>query len=149
MKLKVTLTILLTALFIFSLSTGHAVANFSQSMTALYLGDGPLGTVMREIRLPRAMLAVLVGASGLSAKPSCRARFDRCLRVCCIGRSYCPTYRFCDLCLDGFTYCIVFFCHHSSIGSFVVSRPSRKLLDPYSGWNCGKRLSRRIYFPCS
>ena len=63
MKLKVILIILLTALFIFSLSTGHAVANFSQSMTALYLGDGPLGTVMREIRLPRAMLAIIVGAS--------------------------------------------------------------------------------------
>ena len=63
MKLKVILIILLTALFIFSLSTGHAVASFSQSMTALYLGDGPLGTVMREIRLPRAMLAILVGAS--------------------------------------------------------------------------------------
>ena len=63
MNLKLTLLLLLIALFIFSLSTGHATASFSQAMAALYYGDGPLGTVMRQIRLPRAILAILVGAS--------------------------------------------------------------------------------------
>ena len=51
MNLKLTLLILLIALFIFSLSTGHTTASFSQGVTALYYGDGPLGTVMRQIRL--------------------------------------------------------------------------------------------------
>jgi iron complex transport system permease protein len=63
MNLKLTLLILLIALFFLSLSTGHTTASFSQGITALYYGDGPLGTVMRQIRLPRAILAMLVGAS--------------------------------------------------------------------------------------
>ena len=63
MNLKLTLLIFLIALFIFSLSTGHTTASFSQGIAALYHGDGPLGTVMRQIRLPRAILAILVGAS--------------------------------------------------------------------------------------
>ena len=63
MNLKLTLLIFLIALFIFSLSTGHTTTSFSQGITALYYGDGPLGTVMRQIRLPRAILAILVGAS--------------------------------------------------------------------------------------
>ena len=63
MNLKLTLLILLIALFFLSLSTGHTTASFSQGITALYYGDGPLGTVMRQIRLPRAILAILVGAS--------------------------------------------------------------------------------------
>ena len=77
MNLKLTVLIFLIALFILSLSTGHTTASFSQGITALYHGDGPLGTVMRQIRLPRAILAILVGAfrcmrcslAGLSAKP--------------------------------------------------------------------------------
>ena len=63
MNLKLTLLILLIALFFLSISTGHTTASFSQGITALYYGDGPLGTVMRQIRLPRAILAMLVGAS--------------------------------------------------------------------------------------
>ena len=152
MNLKLTLLILLIALFFFT-STGHTTASFSQGITALYYGDGPLGTVMRQIRLPRAILAMLVGASlgvcgaalqGYLRNP-CRARFNRCVRICGTGRGYFLTDRFRDLCLDGSTYCSVFFCHLSSIASPVVGRPSRKLLDTYSSWNCGKRLSRRIY----
>ena len=63
MNLKLTLLIFLIALFILSLTTGHTTTSFSQGITALYYGDGPLGTVMRQIRLPRAILAILVGAS--------------------------------------------------------------------------------------
>lgn len=59
---------LVGALFIAALVTGLAEATPAQSLRALVLGgDGPLALVMRELRLPRALLAVMVGASlGLS-----------------------------------------------------------------------------------
>lgn len=58
----------ITALLFFtSLMVGYAPATISQSLNALFSGDGPLGVVMQQIRLPRALLAVMVGASlGLS-----------------------------------------------------------------------------------
>lgn len=58
----------LVALFVASLLTGVAeVAPLTALKALLTGGEGPLGLVMREIRLPRAILAVLVGASlGLS-----------------------------------------------------------------------------------
>ena len=63
--------ILLTAtvcLFILSLVIGPASVGVGDSLSALFAGDGgPLTLVMREIRLPRALLAVMVGGSlGLS-----------------------------------------------------------------------------------
>lgn len=50
-----------------SLMIGQADAPVGQSLRALITGDGPLGRVMQDIRLPRALLGVMVGVSlGLS-----------------------------------------------------------------------------------
>ncbi len=68
MKLALALVALCVALFALSLVTGHAGAPALRSLAALVADDGtPLSIVMREIRLPRALLAAMVGASlGLS-----------------------------------------------------------------------------------
>lgn len=67
-SLHIGLGLALVALFVASLLTGVAeVAPLTALKALLTGGEGPLGLVMREIRLPRAILAVLVGASlGLS-----------------------------------------------------------------------------------
>lgn len=58
------LGLLVVALFFASLLTGPAGIGPGPSLDALIRGDsGPLTLVMREIRLPRAILGVLVGAS--------------------------------------------------------------------------------------
>ncbi|AVO36284.1 FecCD family ABC transporter permease [Pukyongiella litopenaei] len=68
MRLAVFLIALCAALFTLSLVTGFASAGPLQSLAALLRDDGtPLSVVMREIRLPRALLAAMIGASlGLS-----------------------------------------------------------------------------------
>lgn len=68
MRLAAGLILLVAALFALSLGTGFASASVIESLATLFRGDDtPLGVVMREIRLPRALLAVMVGASlGLS-----------------------------------------------------------------------------------
>ena len=67
MRLGLFLISLVTLLFLCSLLIGHTQAPLSTSLNALILGEGPLGTVMQDIRLPRAILAALVGGSlGLS-----------------------------------------------------------------------------------
>ena len=63
MRLFPILSILLALLFAASLLVGHTTASISDSLSALMTGDGPLGTVMQDIRLPRAILAVLVGGT--------------------------------------------------------------------------------------
>jgi iron complex transport system permease protein len=64
MKLAIILILLCAILFSVSLVTGHAPASAAQSLSALVWDDGtPLTIVMREIRLPRALLAVMVGGS--------------------------------------------------------------------------------------
>ncbi len=62
------LSLLVAALFLLSLLTGPAGLPPGQSLVALFGGDTELVTlVMRELRLPRALLGVIVGASlGLS-----------------------------------------------------------------------------------
>jgi iron complex transport system permease protein len=67
-RLALALVALVAALFLVSLVVGPAEAGPGQSLRALVLGDGtPLTLVMREIRLPRALLALTVGAAlGLS-----------------------------------------------------------------------------------
>ncbi|WP_103335821.1 FecCD family ABC transporter permease [Pseudotabrizicola formosa] len=67
-RLLMGLTILVTALFTLSLVTGVAPVGAGESLAALLRDDGgPLTMVMREIRLPRAILAVMIGVSlGLS-----------------------------------------------------------------------------------
>lgn len=62
------LALLVAALFLLSLTTGPAGIGIGQGLQALVLGgDGPLPIVMREIRLPRAILGLAIGAGlGLS-----------------------------------------------------------------------------------
>lgn len=66
--LHIGLGMALVALFVASLLTGVAeVAPLTALRALLTGGEGPLGLVMREIRLSRAILAAMVGASlGLS-----------------------------------------------------------------------------------
>ena len=68
MKLTLVLVALVAGLFVLSLVTGRINAGAFESLAALIVSDGtPLSVVMQEIRLPRALLAVMVGASlGLS-----------------------------------------------------------------------------------
>ncbi|WP_296766602.1 iron ABC transporter permease [Sediminimonas sp.] len=68
MRLFVTLAALVAALFIASLLVGPARIGAVEGLRALVMGgDGPVPLVMREIRLPRALLAVMIGLSlGLS-----------------------------------------------------------------------------------
>ncbi|MFV0514193.1 MAG: FecCD family ABC transporter permease [Jhaorihella sp.] len=68
MRLAGALVLLCAALFALSLVTGLTAVPVGQSLKALVIDDGtPLSVVMREIRLPRALLAAMVGASlGLS-----------------------------------------------------------------------------------
>lgn len=62
------LLVLLAGLFLVSLTVGPASIGFAASLQALFGSpETPLGLVMQEIRLPRAILAVIVGGSlGLS-----------------------------------------------------------------------------------
>jgi iron complex transport system permease protein len=62
------LAALTVAAFLASLTVGPAAVSPSQSLSALVRDDGgPLTIVMREIRLPRALLGAMIGASlGLS-----------------------------------------------------------------------------------
>lgn len=62
MRLFAVLSALVLLLFLLALLIGPAGIGPAQSLHALVFGgDGPLTMVMREIRLPRAILAVLVG----------------------------------------------------------------------------------------
>ncbi|MGK7654229.1 FecCD family ABC transporter permease [Roseovarius sp. B08] len=62
--LFLSLLLVVVALFAASLLIGPAGIGIRQSLSALFLGDGgPLTLVMREVRLPRAILAVLIGGS--------------------------------------------------------------------------------------
>ncbi len=64
MKLALALVVICALLFGLSLVTGYSVASPVASLRALVIDDGtPLSVVMRDIRLPRALLAVMVGAS--------------------------------------------------------------------------------------
>ncbi len=57
------LAVLVAALFMASLLIGPAGVGPGESLTALLDGEGVLALVMREIRLPRALLGLLVGAA--------------------------------------------------------------------------------------
>jgi iron complex transport system permease protein len=61
--LALALSALVAALFLGSLVTGPAGIGPGEGLAALLLGgDGPVPLVMREIRLPRALLGALIGA---------------------------------------------------------------------------------------
>ena len=65
--LLLSLAALVAALALASLLIGPAGAGPVASLNALWGGEGPLGIVLREIRAPRALLGVMLGASlGLS-----------------------------------------------------------------------------------
>ena len=61
--LPLALGTLSVALFAASLAVGPAGVPWGRSLSALLRDDGLLTLVMREIRLPRALLALMVGAS--------------------------------------------------------------------------------------
>ncbi len=64
MKLLLALLAVCAALFVIALTSGQIAAGFGESLAALFARDGlPLSIVMQEIRLPRALLAVMIGAS--------------------------------------------------------------------------------------
>ena len=64
MKLAACLIALCSALFVAALVSGTATAPAMQSLAALFSNDGtPLSVVMQQIRLPRAILAVMIGGS--------------------------------------------------------------------------------------
>jgi iron complex transport system permease protein len=67
-RLTAALSLLVAALFMVSLTVGPAGSPPLASLRALIADDGtPLTLIMREIRLPRALLAAMIGASlGLS-----------------------------------------------------------------------------------
>ncbi len=63
-RLAILLGFGLASLFLAGLTLGPAQIGPAESLHALIVGDaGPLTLVMREIRLPRAILAIMVGAS--------------------------------------------------------------------------------------
>lgn len=63
-RLMLFLAALTAALFVGSLAIGPAGAGLASSLGALLADDGtPFTLVMREIRLPRSLLAVMIGAS--------------------------------------------------------------------------------------
>ncbi|MAT88507.1 MAG: ABC transporter permease [Aestuariivita sp.] len=68
MKLLIFLSVLMFSLFISSMLTGPSVIGNADSLKALIFDDGgPVTVIMREIRLPRAILAIMIGISlGLS-----------------------------------------------------------------------------------
>ncbi|WBU56686.1 FecCD family ABC transporter permease [Paracoccus sediminicola] len=67
MRLLAPLSLLCAALFLGALLIGPAALAPGESLRALISGEGAAGLVMREIRLPRAVLAAMIGASlGLS-----------------------------------------------------------------------------------
>lgn len=62
-RLVIGLCAVVVALFLVSLSIGYAGVDAGRSLAALFNADGgALTLVMREIRLPRALLAMLIGA---------------------------------------------------------------------------------------
>lgn len=66
-RLLAGLAALVAVLALVSLLTGPAGAGPRAGLAALWTGEGPLGIVLREIRAPRTVLGIMVGASlGLS-----------------------------------------------------------------------------------
>ena len=122
MRLSLFLISMVILLFFCSLLTGHTQASVITSLKALISGEGPLGTVMQEIRLPRAILAVLIGGSlglcgaamqGYLRNPSSRTWPYRNFWVSCTRSSTIITNGFCCCFLVGVTsvsFRDVFFC---------------------------------------
>ena len=66
-RINLVLAALIVALAVLSLMVGPAGLSPRTAMTGLISGDGPAGIILRDIRLPRTLLAALIGATlGLS-----------------------------------------------------------------------------------
>ncbi|HKY87925.1 MAG TPA: iron ABC transporter permease [Pseudorhodoplanes sp.] len=66
-RLNLALVALIVVLMVLSLMVGPAGLSPRAALAGLFSGDGPAGIVVRDIRLPRTLLAVLIGATlGLS-----------------------------------------------------------------------------------
>lgn len=66
-RLNAALLALTLALMLLSLMVGPAGLSPRAALAALFSGDGPAGIIVRDIRLPRTLLAALIGATlGLS-----------------------------------------------------------------------------------
>ncbi|MBE0554450.1 MAG: iron chelate uptake ABC transporter family permease subunit, partial [Rhodobacteraceae bacterium] len=64
MKVILPLALLVAVLFAASLMVGPAAAGLGDSLAALFTGKGEaLVLIMREIRLPRALLGLMIGAT--------------------------------------------------------------------------------------
>lgn len=67
LRLNAALVLLVLALMVVSLMVGPAGLPVRAALEAMFVGEGPAAIIVREIRLPRTMLAVLIGATlGLS-----------------------------------------------------------------------------------
>ncbi|MGE3150086.1 MAG: FecCD family ABC transporter permease [Pseudorhodoplanes sp.] len=67
MRLNLALAALIMGLALVSLMVGPAGLSPREALASLFTGDGAAGIVVREIRLPRTLLAILIGATlGLS-----------------------------------------------------------------------------------
>ena len=67
LRLNLALAALIIALAVVSLMVGPAALSPRQALAGLFDGEGPAGIVVRDIRLPRTLLALLIGATfGLS-----------------------------------------------------------------------------------
>ena len=66
-RIELALAALILALAVLSLMVGPAALSPRAALGGLISGDGPAGIIVREIRLPRMLLAALIGATfGLS-----------------------------------------------------------------------------------
>src|SRR6187455_1759198 len=66
-RLNLALAALIIALAVISLMVGPAGISPRAALTGLMSGEGPAGIIVRDIRLPRTLLAGLIGATlGLS-----------------------------------------------------------------------------------
>lgn len=67
LRLSLALAALLAALMVLSLMVGPAGLSPRAALAGLFSGDGPAGIIVRDIRLPRTLLALLIGGTlGLS-----------------------------------------------------------------------------------
>jgi iron complex transport system permease protein len=67
LRIELALAALIVLLAIISLMVGPAGLSARAALAGLFSGDGPAGVIVRDIRLPRTLLAALIGATlGLS-----------------------------------------------------------------------------------
>ena len=63
LRLNLALTALIMVLAVISLMVGPAGLSPREAMAGLFSGDGSAGIVVRDIRLPRTLLAILIGGT--------------------------------------------------------------------------------------